>query len=290
MKHILLALLSLMLTQSAFGQSQAPFGQAPTYTKRTLTDFPNSQAVSLRIWIPGLDEGFVPQGLTVVDGQLYVSAYQSVSREQGRGPCRLYQISMSSGLVTGMLDLPSTCGHAGGLAKGPPGKLYVADTRIIFEIALQKGPEIGRVLRSIRLKGGVKGSFAAGDKGSLWLGSYEKDSSGQLFAFPFEKIKDSLSDDDASIKLSLPSQAQGAAFDETGRLWITRSGSRFGELLRLNNSNGNVEARYDMPSGVEDISFAGGALWTLSEAGSKRWLDWPNFHPIIIKLDPKKLR
>jgi hypothetical protein len=290
MKQTLLPFFLVLVAYPALGQSLSPLGRAPTYTTRTITDFLNSQAVSRRIWVPGLDEGYVPQGLTIAGGQLYVSAYQSDNTEQSRGACRLYRVSMSTGAVTGMLDLPSTCGHAGGLAKGPSGRLYVADTRIVFEVALNSGPNIGRVLRSIRLSGGVKGSFAAASKGALWLGSYERGSPGQLLAFPFEKIKDMLSDEDATARLTLPSEAQGAGFDGNGRLWISRSGSRFGELLRLNGSNGSVESRYEMPSGIEDLSFSGGALWTLSEAGSKRWIGWSGYHPIIMKIDTGKLR
>ena len=52
-----------------------------------------------------------------------------------------------------------------------------------------------------------------------------------------------------------------------------------------------VDARYAMPPGLEDLSFdSDGGLWTLSEAGSRRWLGWPTFFPLVIRIDPSKLQ
>jgi hypothetical protein len=281
-----------VLSMPGASQSALPLGTPPKHTTRTLTEFPNSRAVLRQIWVPGLDDGYVPQGLTTAGGQLYVSAYRSESPEQGRGPCRLFRVSTETGAVTGRLDLPSPCGHAGGLAKGPSNKLYVADTRIVFEVTLTDSPSIGRVTRSIKLTESVKGSFAAGSRDTLWLGSYERGQPGQLQGFPFSRLKkDTLSDADTAVNIPLPSEAQGAGFDPAGRLWISRSGSRFGEILRLDVKSGAVEARYAMPIGLEDLSFAAdGALWTLSEAGSKRWLGWSGYHPLILQFDIGQLR
>jgi hypothetical protein len=99
-------------------------GQAPTYTDRKLSDVPNAAAMTARLWVPGLDEGYVPQGLTSIGADLFVTSYRSVDPKQGRGPCRLYRIDPTSGTVRGQLDLPASCGHAGGLAKGPADRLF----------------------------------------------------------------------------------------------------------------------------------------------------------------------
>ena len=46
-----------------------------------------------------------------------------------------------------------------------------------------------------------------------------------------------------------------------------------------------------MPAGIEDLSFdAAGQMWSLSEAGSRRWLGWETFFPVIFRIDPKRLR
>ena len=268
-------------------------GQVPTYTDRQLSDVPNGAAMTARIWVPGLDEGYVPQGLTVVGADLFVSSYRSVDPKQGRGPCRLYRISPVSGAVTGQLDLPAACGHAGGLARGPAGRLFVADTREVFEIALGGAGEagIGTVVRAMKLTGRVRGSFAAGTADALWLGTYAKEGEPRLYKFPFAALKDELGDGDAAGSLPLPPEAQGGAFDAAGRLWITRSGGSFGELMQLDAATGEVKARYAMPAGIEDLSFdASGRIWSLSEAGSRRWLAWETFFPVIFRLDPERLR
>jgi hypothetical protein len=265
-------------------------GQAPTYTDRRLSDVPNSAAMTARLWVPGLDEGYVPQGLTAIGAELFVSSYRSVDPKQGRGPCRIYRIDPVTGAVRGRLDLPPACGHAGGLARGPQGRLFAADTREVFEVALGT-TGVGEVVRSMKLTGGVRGSFAAGTGDALWLGTYAKDGDPRLYKFPFTALKDELGESDAAVSLPLPPEAQGGAFDAAGRLWITRSGSKFGELLQLDVDSGEVKARYAMPAGIEDLSFdAAGQVWSLSEAGSQRWLQWETFFPMIFRIDPERLR
>jgi sugar lactone lactonase YvrE len=265
-------------------------GAAPTYTDRKLSDVPNAAAMTARLWAPGLDEGYVPQGLTVIGADLFVSSYRSVDPKQGRGPCRLYRMDPASGAVRAQLDLPAACGHAGGLAKGPAGRLFVADTREVFEVALGTAG-LGEVVRGIKLTGTVRGSFAAGTADALWLGTYAKEGDPRLYKFPFAVLKEELGESDATGSVPLPKEAQGGAFDATGRLWITRSGGNFGELMQLDAKTGEVKARYAMPAGIEDLSFdAAGQIWSLSEAGSQRWLQWETFFPVIFRVDPQQLR
>src|SRR3546814_7458533 len=54
-----------------------PLGAIPAQTQRTLTEkIPNADAVTWRAWVPGLDEGFVPQGLTVAEGAILLATYR----------------------------------------------------------------------------------------------------------------------------------------------------------------------------------------------------------------------
>ncbi len=76
--------------------AQEPLGVRPMFTDRVLSAAPNAQAITTRIWVPGLDDGYVPQGLTVIDGAVYVGAYKSIERQQDRGPCRLFRIDPAS--------------------------------------------------------------------------------------------------------------------------------------------------------------------------------------------------
>lgn len=284
-----------LMTSASF--AEAPLGTRPTYTDKKLGilpagPLPNEDAILKRIWMPGLDEGFIPQGVTVVDDAVYVAAYKSVEGA-GRGACRLYRLDAGSGRVTGSLDLPARCGHAGGAAKGAPGRVWVSDTRDIFEveIGVPASATIGKVVRHVRLTGEVKGSYAAGTGDALWLGTYQTHGEPRLYRFPLANLKDVINEQDADASLVVPQRAQGAAFDAKGQLWVTRSGGSFGELARLDPKTGAVQARFPMPAGTEDIGFdSKGHLWTVSEAGSKRWLSWATFFPVIFQVDMSRLR
>lgn len=276
-----------------------PLGNAPTYSDRkigTIPDqpLPNAAAIKARIWAPGLHEGFVPQGITVVGDSLYLGSYRSAEVKQGRGPCRLFRIAPATGKVTGTLDLPPSCGHSGGLAKGAAGRLWVVDTHVMHEITLtpENAGSIGQVSREVLIEAPLKGSFAAGDANAIWLGSYERDRPGRLYRVPLAAITGpSIGEKTATLSLELPSRAQGAAFDRSQQLWITRSGATLGELLRLDPATGAIAARYQVPDGIEDLSFdAAGQIWTVSEAGSRRWLGWATFFPVLFRLDPAALR
>ncbi len=296
MRRLSVALaLVVQLVGAAWAQGDPPAGTRPTFTDRQLTAVPNSAAIVRTMWVPYLDNGFVPQGLTVQDGFVFLSGYFSIDPKQGRGPCWVHQIDPERSAVMGIRALPETCGHAGGAARGPAGIIYVADTHHVFEVHVVGGPgNSGRVARTTKLKGKLLGSFAAGSKDALWLGGYrrESDAETRLFRIPFAALEaPEIDETQATDSLPLPDRAQGAAFAPDGRLWITRSGSKFGELLRLDPKTGAIEARYEMPAGIEDISFApDGRLWSVVEAGSRRWNSWTTFFPLVFEIDVARLR
>jgi hypothetical protein len=297
MRRRSIALMAIAALAVSPALAQSPIGTAPTYTDRKLgvlpgdKPVPNADAILKRVWAPGLDDGFVPQGLTIAGGAVYVAAYKSVENA-GRGPCRLVRIDAESGGITGSLDLPPRCGHAGGVAPGAPGHIWVADTRDIFEVRLEPtSPTIGTVTRHIRLTGQVKGSFAAGTADALWLGAYETHGEPRIYKFPFSALKPEINQDDATASVAVPQRAQGAAFDRTGQLWITRSSGSFGELVQVDSATGTIGKRYAMPVGIEDIGFdAQGRLWAVSEAGSRRWQSWSTFFPVVFQVDMERLR
>jgi len=75
------------------------------------------------------------------------------------------------------IDLPATCGHAGGVAVLKDGRIVVADTFSLYAIAG------GKVVATVKLKGKLRGSFADSDGRSLWIGSYDR-SGGTLWRLP----------------------------------------------------------------------------------------------------------
>jgi hypothetical protein len=123
--------------------SPAPIaGIAPSYGPKTVSPVPNAAAIIRRIWVPELDAGYDPQGLAVDDRAISVSAYRSDSLGVRRGPCRVIRIDFETGGSTGYVDVPSPCGHAGGLAVGGDGMLYVADTHTLFATPLVRAFDV----------------------------------------------------------------------------------------------------------------------------------------------------
>jgi hypothetical protein len=132
--------------------SPAPIpGTAPSYGPKTVSAVPNAPAIVRRIWLPELDAGYDPQGLAVDDRTIYVSAYRSVSLGVRRGPCRVIRIDLETGGSTGYVDVPSPCGHAGGLAVGGDGMLYVSDTHTLFATPLVRAFDGGARFRQFSL-------------------------------------------------------------------------------------------------------------------------------------------
>ena len=132
--------------------SLAPIaGIAPSYGPKTVSPVPNAAAIVRRIWLPELDAGYDPQGLAVDGDAIYVSAYRSDSLSVRRGPCRVIRIDVETGGSTGYVDVPKPCGHAGGLAVGGDGMLYVADTHTLFAIPVAHAFDRGARFRQFSL-------------------------------------------------------------------------------------------------------------------------------------------
>jgi hypothetical protein len=276
-------------------------GKKPGYLLSGASSPPNKQAITKMIWAPGLDDGYVPQGISVAEGSVLLSAYRSTDPKVGRGPCRVFRIAPETGTYTGFFDLPSDCGHAGGLAYLGNDSLVVADTRRLYQIDMQRAFEQQSAQNALKstviLAGEVKGSFVDFDGTALWVGVYDKgEAKSKFYRFALTVLDEfngtgRLTEQRALTTLPVPTQAQGAAFDLDGNLWVTSSSSRFGMLYKLNPKTGEKLASYEMIIGIEDIGFdAGGTLWSVSEAGSQRWLQWSKTFPIVFQMDLSRLR
>ena len=266
-------------------------GERPGYGPAAVSPVPNLAAIDRLIWVPGLDEGWDPQGLTFAAGDLFVSAYQSRRFGQSRGPCRVFRIDAETGRQLDHIDIPAPCGHAGGLAYAGGTILYVADTHTLFRYDWTAAVPKFRVNPLGR---GVRGAFAASGHGEIWLGTYERERPGRILQFP-AAVLDTLADaaldtDMASLALAIPSYAQGAAIDPSGKLWISRSEIAWGRLDRLDPRTGAIEKSYPIAGGVEGIAFdEKGRLWGVSETGVRHIpLRYP-FFPLIFRLDPARL-
>jgi sugar lactone lactonase YvrE len=294
--------LSWTLQGGSFAAADPPpvLGTRPTYTSAQLADVPNAAAIQARLWAPGLNEGYVPQGLALVEGAVLIAGYHSTQRGQDRGPCRVFRVDPATGSVTGFFDVPAECGHAGGLAYDGAGRLYVVDTKVALAVdlarALQAQHAKDAISQTLQLTGDVRGSLSTFHDGALWIGSWNSAAPGAIFRFPQQTLlgmtRDAkLSERQATLRLELPPKAQGAAFDGEGRLWVALSNTQRGQLAVLDGRKGTPIATYDVAPGIEGIAFASPTrLWAVAEVGSQRWLGGIPFHPLVFALDPAQLK
>jgi len=275
----------------------AILGMRPNYGPTLISNVANLAAAGPLLWVPGLDDGWDPQGLAFVEGNLLVSAYRSDRSDVNRGPCRVFRVDPTTGRETGHFTVPAPCGHAGGLAYAGGGRLYVADTHTLFEVALTSAftaaaPEP----RVFPLGPGLIGALAASGHGAIWIGTYKEDEPGKIYKFDaafLATLTDGtvLTEAMSSARLDIPSYAQGAAVEpDTEKLWISRSEIAWGSLDRLDAAAGVVEQRYPVPGGIEGIAFdPAGRLWAVSEAGARHLpLRYP-FFPLIFRLDLERM-
>ena len=286
---------ALLASLSLSVQAQV-LGTKPAYTDRSLSPVPNAAAFGSRSWAPGLDNGYVPQGMAFADGSVIMSSYRGTDHQAGAARCRVFRIQAATGTVTGQVDLPLVCAHAGGAAYAGNGRLFIADTRALFEVplAMFDGNKTGEV-RLWPLGGRVRGSFLGYRKGSLWIGEWNHEREGTIFEIPLSALDANpggeLSERHATRLLGISPDSQGAAFDAAGMLWLTQSNGSFGQLQKVDAQTGTVVASYVMPDGIEDIAFDdSGGLWAVVEAGSQRWLHWSTFFPLVFRIEVRELR
>ncbi|MDE0706000.1 MAG: hypothetical protein OXH59_19980 [Rhodospirillaceae bacterium] len=278
----------------------AVLGIAPKVEPGELSRVPNEDAIASRIWMPALDAGFVPQGLTVTANHVLVAAYRSTSYRISRGESRVFAVDMKSGELVGEIRLPDDVGHPGGLANDRRGTLFVADRGKLYRIdlarALADGHTREAVLGRADVDRGIGPSFLAWHAGHLWFGPYEKYGEPRLYRYPVSEVfpEDgnvylTALDDVHSIPIDV--RTQGAAFDAEGRLWLSQSGGDGGVVQRLDPETGDLLDLFAVAAGTEDLSFdEAGTLWSVSEAGSLRWRHWETYFPLIFSLDVARLK
>lgn len=277
-----------------------PLGRKPGYNDGNISSVPNQQAITRQIWAPGLEEGYVPQGLTYHQGLVYISGYMSTNPKVGKGPCRVFSVSSKDGSLQGYFDLPDDCGHAGGLVVIDPETIIVSDTKKLYKInlarALEEKSSKNSVISTVNLGGALKGSFVDFDGKDIWIGSSEKTEDKarayrlSLSIFDGSTQHKLVKENHALTSIPIPVSANGMAFDSSGNMWIACSNSRFGALYKINPNSGELYYKSEMVIGIEDLGFdPGGKLWSVSEAGSRRWSKWSKFYPVIFQVDTSLL-
>lgn len=297
MKRASAGLVALLVAGMALAQIA---GTKPGYLQEAATGIPNEQAIGQRIWAPGLEEGFVPQGVAVEGAHVLMSAYRSDYSKAGNIACRVFRVDAATGRDAGSFDLPDPCGHAGGMAYLGDGMLVVADTRQLWRIDLAKALASGNAQNalkgSVKLAGELLGSFTAFDGRDLWIGTYTRDAAkAKLYRLGLGLFDDhdgrGIRENLALEAIPIPVEAQGATFDAGGSLWVSTSSSMTGALHRLDRKTGAVVARHEMVIGIEGLAFDGeGRLWSVSESGARKYLSWSKYFPLLFAIDTAKLK
>lgn len=275
-------------------------GTRPSYLPSTTESVPNAVALQRRMWVPGLDADYVPQGLTSAGPHLFVSSYKPTpDLKANTGPCRVFRIEIATGKPAGHFDIPpGTCTHAGGLGYAGGGKLFLADTRAVFLIdvdrALATGMSAG-ASKMVKIAGELRGSYAAFDGTHAWIGTWTRDQAkARMFRLDprlFDEHDGQTVDHTRAVEsIPVPLEAQGATFDKAGNLWVSASNSRWGRLYRLDRQ-GAVKAQYELPAGLEDLTVDdAGRLWALSESGTRKYLAWETKFPYLFQIDVARLK
>lgn len=301
MRRIAGSIAAAIITVAALSATATdPLGRRPGYLTSGASSVPNQQAIMRAIWAPGLDDGYVPQGVAIDGPYVYVSGYRSTDPKVDKGPCRVFRVEAATGKEAGAFDLPQDCGHAGGLAWLGGGMLLAGDTHRLYRVEVGKALATGNAADGmkgwVKLGGEIRASFVAFDGKDIWAGRYAKDpEKSRMYRLPASVFSgpggNTVSDDAVLETIPIPTLAQGAAFDKHGALWVASSSSQDGELYRLDRATGGVQAQYQLVLGVEDLEFdADGRLWTVSEAGSRRWIRWRDHYPVVFQLDMAKLK
>lgn len=277
-------------------------GSKPSYVDNVPHTFANQQAITPRIWIPGLEDGWTPQGLALADKYAIVTAYQDT--ESAKPKCRVFRVELATGKEAGAFDMPEPCRHAGGVTSIGGGWIVVADTRQDWRVDLEKaiaaGKAEGATKGMVKLGRGYGSAFTFFDGTDLWNGVYvslAEANEAKIYRVPlslFDRPEPvNITADNALDVLRIPPLAQGAALDAQGNLWIAgSSGPKTSYLSRVDRKSGGELARYEMPSRIENIVFdKDGRLWAISEAGSRKYHNAkdPDF-PFIFEIDVGKLK
>ncbi len=285
-------------------------GVAPTYPHRSLETPLNGQAIDRAFWAPGLNSGFVPQGITRVDaGGPFTETRLLVSGYSSRG-CSVYAVSPFTGSASNPRTVPG-CSHAGGIVNEGDRRVWVADTNVLIELSIDRlfGSQAGDpVLRRVPLPSTdagspltIHGSFVVyngtsagscpcigiGDNADRRIRWYSRAYLRGLSSGRWLDVRQELG------QTSTPTGPQGAAYDSAGRLWVTSSDWASSPTLgwgRIQRITGSPVATYNnFTPGIEGITpTPDGDFWAVSEAGSMPYAGG-RFFPLVFRFRPGQL-
>jgi hypothetical protein len=275
-----LAAASLFLPNPGFAEAPLPIGVAPEIA-RVNTNFPNSDAVVEAWFVPGLAEGFVPQGLARFGRDILLSGYMADS-----SGCRVYRMSFDFS-VKEQIDIPVRCLHAGGIAVSPKNEIVVADNRQLIVWPADHGSIEARQaeFRTIRLTSGLKGTFLTGTANGLILGSFYPDvgkTVGQTMSWS-ALHRQVIAVSDIQARQQFLPRTQGMAKLDDGSMITASQGNP--NLISVWSSDGALVASFPFLRGIQGVvANSDGTMLTVSESGSAPYRNRSDIYPALMKV------
>ncbi len=255
-------------------------GERPPIRQRQLRRYGNDRYSCAALWVPKLEQGFVPQGLAIDGNTAWISGH---AWDEGlhHQSCQLMQIDVRTGKLlkftprikgpVGKLP-PVACRHGGAVAVTKHG-VWVIETARIWLMDPRRVGKSGQIKRSWRVIKPAMGSVGAIGDGLLIMGGYTGHEPARLDWF---RLSDLLRRGAVELRTremrlpgsrfvtairsqSAPSKMQGLQIGQDDSLMIGRSTSVCGQL-RL----GRLSLAF-LP-GAEGFDFdRDGDLWVVSE-------------------------
>jgi hypothetical protein len=264
---------------------------------RVFPAFPNDDAICKAVWVPGLDQGFIPQGIHLVgDGTALVSGYHEMGKDD---TLRIVRVDLSDGSTVGTPFTLPAGGHGGGITVAGDGKVWVAATNNLWMwpsvAALASGTQPLKLGKPKSESFKVSYFADAADQTHLWIGSFETN---ELLQFQLSTLNDKvgtnvkLLEADSTATIVTGARTQGGEFHDPN-LWTASS-----YTAKSTNPNARVakskcgtlqtglgtRTRFGFAPGIEEITFDDqGFLWFVSEAGAQPYA--PQFFPVIAQAD-----
>lgn len=279
-----------------------PGGQRPAWRSTSgLTRFPpNTQAACNGVWVPGIDERFVPQGLALTGtGTALVSGYVDVDGDfdtTSDDRCRIISVNLSSGVRNHVRTFPISgvpdCHHGGGISSHD-GKIWLVDTPNLYVFDPARVWDTTKKPGVIELEN-LRGSFVTeGRSGRLYIGHNDPHGADKLFQFETSTLQDRVGGklrpgDRIGDPVTLPDNPQGADSQPGGGRWVSSSTGTSKPSWCAQLKKGS--STYSFGAGSEEIDFASnGSLWSVFEAGAKTFGTQGPFFPVIARFDTNEL-
>jgi hypothetical protein len=281
---LLSAAIFLLATATCAAPAPVPSGTFGVSDIDLTPCFPNSQAVVASRFVPGIEDGFVPQGFAPFRSGYLLSGYFSIKTKG----CRFYVLD-SDKRITAKVDLQSGCSHAGGVSGTPEGKVMISDTRQLFVFAANEDGKF-ELETAVALSSNLRGTFIKCVEDGFYIGSYlPGDMFTNVYFFSYKALDySSLTPIDGELHYQLPASSQG--FDILYGYGIVSTSQGNPNKISFSDSSGNLLAQYDFITGSQSIFMNDdGLLETLSESGVEKYKHWKYRYPAMITIDPNRL-